>query len=105
MLFIKTIFTFLKNKEYRSLLYTTFIIILIGAFAYHYLEGWTYLDSFYFSVVTLTTIGYGDLAPKTDGGKIFTIIYIVLGIGVILNFLNTLQNHYSESRTKDNTKP
>ena len=48
-----------------------------------------------FSFITLTTIGYGDYAPQTDGGKIFTVIYIILGVGIILSFINTLYLHYS----------
>ena len=98
MLFFKTIITFLKNEEYRDLLYTTSVILVIGTVSYHLIEGWSIIDSLYFSVVTLTTIGFGDFAPKTDLGKIFTIFYIVLGIGVILHFIHTLQNHYNESR-------
>ena len=98
MVFFRTILTFLQNKEYRQLLYTTAIILLIGTVAYHYIEGWSLVDALYFSVVTLTTIGFGDITPETDAGKLFTIFYIIIGIGVILSFINTLQNHYNESR-------
>ncbi|MBE99186.1 potassium channel family protein [Flavobacterium coralii] len=98
MYFFRTIFTFLKNPEYRELLYTTAVILAIGTVAYHFIEGWGIIDSLYFSVVTLTTIGFGDLSPKTDAGKLFTIAYIIMGIGVILHFINTLQNHYKESQ-------
>jgi voltage-gated potassium channel len=98
MLFFRTILSFLRNEEYRDLLYTTSVILFIGTIAYHYIEGWSIVDSLYFSVVTLTTIGFGDLTPQTDLGKLFTIVYIILGIGVILHFIHTVQNHYSESR-------
>ena len=59
-------------------------IILIGAALYHYLEGWSWVDSFYFVVITLTTIGYGDLTPTTDTTKILTIIYSLNGILILL---------------------
>ncbi|MFL9843402.1 potassium channel family protein [Flavobacterium rhizosphaerae] len=98
MHFFRTILSFLKNEEYRDLLFTTVTVIVIGTVAYHYIEGWRFIDALYFSVVTLTTIGFGDLSPKTDTGKLFTIFYIVIGIGVILQFINTLQNHYAQSR-------
>lgn len=98
MLFFKTILTFINNKEYRDLLYTTSVVLFIGTIAYHFIEGWSFIDSLYFSVVTLTTIGFGDFAPQTDAGKLFTVLYILMGIGVILTFINTLQNHYNESR-------
>ncbi len=98
MHFFKPLVSFLSDKGYRSLLYTTSIVLAIGTVMYHYLEDWSWIDSLYFSVITLSTIGYGDFSPQTDLGKVFTIIYIIIGIGIILNFINTLHNHYSESR-------
>lgn len=104
MILFDTIYTFLRNKEYRDLLYTTAIVIFIGTIIYHFIEGWSYVDSLYFSVVTLTTIGFGDFAPQTDAGKLFTVFYIIMGIGVILTFINTLQHHYKESRKIKHSK-
>ncbi len=101
MFFFRTIISFLQDDEYRDLLITTIIIISVGTITYHYLEGWTIIDSLYFSVVTLTTIGYGDFSPQTDAGKIFTIIYIIVGIGMILSFINTIQHHYTHMRHKE----
>ena len=101
MFLIKTIISFFQDEEYRDLLVTTIIILAIGTVVYHYLEGWNYLDSLYFSVVTLTTIGYGDFHPVTDMGKLFTIFYIVVGIGMILGFINTVQHHYTHMKFKE----
>lgn len=101
MFFFKTIISFLQDDEYRDLLITTIIILMVGTLTYHYLENWSVIDSLYFSVVTLTTIGYGDFSPKTDAGKIFTIIYIVVGIGMILSFINTIQHHYTYMRYRE----
>lgn len=101
MFLIKTITSFLKDEDYRELLLTTIIVLIIGAITYHYLEGWSYIDSLYFSVVTLTTIGYGDFAPQTDEGKLFTILYIIIGIGMILSFINTIYNHFTNMKEKE----
>ena len=101
MFFIRTLRSFLEDDEYRDILITTIIIIVIGTIVYHYLEGWSYIDSLYFSVVTLTTIGYGDFAPQTDAGKLFTVLYIVTGIGMILSFINTVQHHYTYMKHKE----
>lgn len=101
MFFIRTLISFLKDEEYRDLLVTTILILILGTFVYHYLEGWSYIDSLYFSIVTLTTIGYGDFSPQTDGGKLFTILYIVIGIGMILSFVNTVQHHYTSMKHKE----
>jgi hypothetical protein len=100
MLFFETVSSFFRDREYRSLLITANVVLVLGAVAYHYLEGWSWIDSLYFCVITLTTIGYGDLAPKTDAGKIFTMFYIVVGLGIILSFIQTVYHHYNQSRTK-----
>jgi voltage-gated potassium channel len=72
----------------------------MGTLIYHYLEGWDYLDSLYFSLITLATIGYGDFSPQTAGGKMFTIFYIFLGVGIILAFINTLYYHFAKEQQK-----
>jgi len=99
MLLLRTIWSFLRDKEYRDLVITTVVVLILGSIVYHYLEGWNWLDSLYFSVITLTTVGYGDFAPQTDGGKIFTIIYIIVGIGIILSFVDSVYNHFSQTTT------
>lgn len=100
-----TFLDFLRDKNYRSLLGASLVILFGGALVYHLIEGWNYLDSLYFSAITLTTIGYGDFSPQTDLGKAFTIIYIGLGVGLILTFVNTVFTHFQKSRkTFDNKK-
>lgn len=82
-----------KDHEFRNLFFLVAAILLIGTIFYHQVEGWRYLDSLYFSSISLTTVGYGDFAPQTDAGKIFTIVYIFLGIGVIVAFLSAVAKH------------
>lgn len=59
-------------------------ILALATLFYHWVEGWRLIDSVYFSVVTLATVGYGDLAPQTDLGKVFTIFLILGGIGLFV---------------------
>ncbi len=65
-------------------------IIAVGTIFYHYVEHFKWLDSFYFSVITLATVGYGDLVPHTDIGKLFTTGYVLVGIGIFATFANLL---------------
>lgn len=68
-------------------------VLLGGTFFFHHMEGWRFLDSAYFVVMTVTTIGYGDFVPRTDVGKIFTIFYSFFGVGVALYLLSTLSSN------------
>jgi voltage-gated potassium channel Kch len=63
------------------------LILLSATLFYHSVEGWSWIDALYFSVTTISTIGLGDLSPQTDFGKLFTIIYIFVGVGVFVALL------------------
>jgi len=79
-----------SSAEFRLVSFITLIVISIGTIFYHIVEHLTWLDAIYFCVVTLATVGYGDITPKTSAGKVFTIFYILIGIGIIAYFANTL---------------
>lgn len=98
MFVIKTLIAFLRDPEYRSLLFASGMVVLTGTVFYHLVEGWRWIDALYFSTITLTTIGYGDFSPQTDLGKGFTIIYILIGVGLVLAFINTIYSHFSHQR-------
>ena len=85
--FFKGLWHGLKDKDFRNLFLWLVSIILLGSWFYARVEHWTLLDSIYFSVTTLATVGYGDLSPHTAIGKIFTIFYIIIGIGMLSGFI------------------
>jgi voltage-gated potassium channel len=74
-----------RQPEVRALAMLAGALIALATVFYRVWEGWSLLDSLYFSVVTIATVGYGDLAPKTALGKIFTIGYIFAGIGIFVS--------------------
>lgn len=68
-----------KQLHILAALFSAFL--LLGALVYHFLEGWTYIEALYFSFTTLTTIGLGDYLPSTRTSKVFSIFYIIFGLG------------------------
>lgn len=73
---------------YRILLGLVLLVLGIGTIFYHFVEGWGWVDAYYFCVVTLATVGYGDLTPTTPAGKIFTTLYIFTGVGILTTFIS-----------------
>ncbi|MEM7484174.1 MAG: potassium channel family protein [Bacteroidota bacterium] len=85
--------TFFKLENFGGLTLMVSSFIIVGTVVYRYGEGWSWLDSYYFSVMTLSTVGYGDFNPTTPFTKIFTTVYVLAGLGVILNFVSAFQEH------------
>lgn len=71
-----------------------FIWICIGTCFFYLLEGWTLIDSFYFAVSTLTTVGYGDITPSSQVGRFFASIYILFGVGTVLASLSVVGREF-----------
>jgi small-conductance mechanosensitive channel len=85
--FFRGLWNGLKDKDFRNLFLWLIAIILLGSWFYARVEHWTLLDAIYFSITTLATVGYGDFSPHTAAGKIFTIFYIIIGIGMLSGFI------------------
>jgi hypothetical protein len=81
----------LRDHESRPALAYAMFTLLIGMIAYHWIEGWSYLDALYFSVISLATVGYGDFTPTTSLGRVFTIFYVINGIAILLSLFDRIR--------------
>jgi voltage-gated potassium channel len=75
-----------EDPDFRSLAALVVGLLGSGTIFYILVEGWGFVDALYFSTIVLTTVGLGDVAPTTDAGKLFTVAYVLVGIGVLVAF-------------------
>ena len=71
-------------QHYDKIVVTALSFITLGTVFYHMIEKLSWVDSLYFTVITLATVGYGDITPQTTAGKLFTIAYVVIGITIFI---------------------
>jgi len=90
----------MNEHIYKSLAAAAVILILAATVAYRLLEDWSWVDSLYFSVVAVTTVGFGDLTPSTDASKLFTVVYVLGGISIITTYLHARMSRNVNKRTE-----
>ena len=78
------------KRQFWQILIVISILFVGGSFGYYLIEGWSFLDSFYMTVITLSTTGYKEVYPLSPMGRVLTMILIVLGISVLFYALRQL---------------
>lgn len=99
-----TSFSFiLKKDDTKALFFLMATTLMSGTIFYSTVEKFSILDALYLSFMTLTTIGYGDLHPITTTGKIFTMIYATVGLGIMAMFISVIAKAliYSKQKHKE----
>jgi len=75
-------------------------LVAIGTAGYMVIEGWTIMDSLYMTVITLSTIGYGEVNPVSQPGRMFTLVLIVMGVGFFLYVIGNVVQFLVEGRIR-----
>lgn len=84
------------EPAFRGLFYLVSVVVGSGTVFYRVVEDWTWVDSLYFTVITLTTVGYGDLTPTRTASKLFTIVIVLLGIGLLVALIERVARYAVE---------
>jgi hypothetical protein len=69
-------------------------LLIMGTTVYHHIEGWSWTTSFYFTVCTVTTIGYGDVVPTSESSRLFTAFFALAGVSVALASFGIIGANY-----------
>jgi hypothetical protein len=88
----------LDDHVYKLLAASAVTLIVIGTVVYKLLEDWSWIDSVYFSVIAVTTVGFGDITPSTDASKLFTVVYVLAGISIITSYLHARMGRKNADR-------
>ena len=75
-------------------------LLAIGSLGYMLIEGWGFLDSLYMTVITLATVGYGEVQSLSVPGRIFTLILIIMGVGYFLYVVGAIIQFLVEGRIR-----
>lgn len=101
----KAIWRSWQVPAFRATASLAVLMLVSGTIFYRSVEGWSWIDSLYFSVMTVSTVGSGDLAPQTDIGKLFTVIYIVVGVGVFVVLFTQFASALLRTEAVENGSP
>ncbi len=86
--------------RFKILVGAVICLVLVGTLGYHFIEGWTWIESFYMVIITLTTVGFGEVHTPSETGRLFTAVLIVVGVGTVLYAIGSLTEMMVEGRIR-----
>ncbi len=89
------------RRRHRLLIIAVLVMVFLvvaGTLFFMYAEGWTLVNSIYFTAMTITTIGYGDVVPTHDVSKLVATLYAVVSIPIAIFAFGILAENYFELR-------
>lgn len=87
-------------KRFRFFILLPIVVIIIGTVGMMAIEHRSFLDALYYTIVTIATVGYGDVTPVSTAGKIFSIFLILFGIGSFITLLTSIAEWLSQRRQR-----
>jgi len=76
------------------------VLMGVGSAGYMIIEGWNFMDAFYMTIITMATVGYGEVHPVSLGGRLFTVVLILLGVGFFLYVAGNIIQFLVEGRIR-----
>lgn len=92
---------FLNTNGFKYMLLITSFFVVVGGIAIHFAEGMSYLDGIWWSFVTATTVGYGDISPTTSLGRFIAMVLMLVGIGLIGSVTSTITSYFVNNSSRN----
>ncbi len=86
---------FLQSR-FRIALSALVAVFIIGTLGYMVIEGWSFIESLYMTVITISTVGYSEVYPLGESGQIFSIFLIVVGVGIMFYTVTLVAEYVAE---------
>ncbi len=86
------------RQRFLQVIYALHLVVALGVIGYMTIEGWSFLDALYMTVITLSTVGYSEVYDLSAAGRVSSIVLIIGGVGVMLYTLTYLVRYFSEGR-------
>jgi voltage-gated potassium channel len=87
---LRALAAMVRDPEERGPVVLVASLLVVGAAFYAIAEGWSVVDAVYFCTMSLATVGYGDVVPESAAAKLFTVVYVLVGIGILVSFFTAL---------------
>lgn len=99
--FKKNMDKFLKTNNFSFVLWVTIFTVIIGALGFSAIENKSFTDGLWWSFVTVTTVGYGDMSPSTGIGRVLASILMIIGIGFIGMLTGTIATFFINKKVNN----
>jgi voltage-gated potassium channel len=91
---------FMNTNGFKYVLFITALTILTGGVLIHYVEGMSVADGIWWAFVTASTVGYGDISPRSFYGRMIAMVLMLVGIGLIGSITSTLTSYFLQRPQK-----
>jgi len=88
-------------RQLSRILFLLLLVIIVGVIGYMTIERWSFLDALYMTIITVSTVGYGEVHSLSAAGRVFSIVLIVGGVGVMFYALTTLVQYFMEGHFRN----
>jgi len=88
-------------RRLRKILAALAVLLVFGTIFFKFVENWNWVDAFYFTATSISALGYGDIRPLTDVGKIATAIFTFTTITLFLYAISGLASHHATKSSQE----